>query len=66
MGDRVQTLSFEMVVPILRRFYDQHRLDRMVSLPILLGWVKEGKAKAKEAGQQGDHQQAQGEEAEVG
>ena len=40
------------VVPILRRFYDQHRLDRVVSLPILLGWIKEGKVKARDTERQ--------------
>ena len=53
-------------VPILRHFYDQHRLDKIVSLPVLLGWVKEGKVKAKEAGLEWGHPRAQGEDAEVG
>ena len=35
-------------IPMLKRFHQQYKLSRVVSLPILLGWVKEGKRRAEE------------------
>ena len=35
-------------LPVLSRFYNQHRINHLVALPILLSWAKEGKKYPKE------------------
>ena len=56
---------FKWFIPMLKRFYNQHTIDKIVSLPILLGWVMEGKVKAKGAGLGWGHPHVQGDDTEL-